>query len=133
MKRPNIDKARCLRRNQTDAENKLWGILRNRSLATAKFRRQFSLDRYILDFYAPEIKLCIEADGGQHYSDEGKRHDDARAKVLSDLGVEILRFSDRDILNNIEGVCEVILRAIESRTPPHLNPLPQGRGSKNQK
>lgn len=113
MKRNNIDKCRNLRKNQTDAENKLWRILRDRQLNGIKFRRQFSVDRYILDFYSPEHKLCIEADGGQHYEDRGRQKDEIRTQELSLLGIQILRFSDNEILNNIEGVCEMILKAIE--------------------
>jgi len=75
-----------------------------------------------LDFYSPEYKLCVEADGGQHYTDEGKQRDELRTKALSDSGIQVLRFSDRDILINIEDVCEIIQRAIEKA--PHLNPLP---------
>ena len=116
MKRINLERCRQLRRNQTDAERKLWSILRNRQLAGAKFRRQFSIGRYILDFYSPEHKFSVEADGGQHYEDEGRRKDHLRAEELSRLGVQILRFSDRDILNNVEGVCEVIQENIEKRT-----------------
>jgi len=133
MKRKNVAKCRKLRKNQTDAERKLWSILRNRQLSGAKFRRQFSVGRYILDFYSPEYKLGIEADGGQHYEDKGRRRDEIRTKELSGLGVQILRFSDRDILNNIEGVYEIIQENIEKKknSPPHLNPLPKGeRGLK---
>ena len=130
MKRSNIDKCRELRKKQTDAERKLWALLRNRQLAGVKFRRQFSLSRYILDFYAPEYRLCIEADGGQHYECKGRQRDEFRTKELNKLGVEILRFSDREILTNIEGVYEIIKRTMEEKAsnPPHLNPLPKGRG-----
>ncbi|MDD5686359.1 MAG: endonuclease domain-containing protein [Elusimicrobia bacterium] len=115
MKRNNIGKCRNLRKNQTDAERKLWFILRNRSLSGVKFRRQFSIGRYILDFYSPVYKLGIEADGGQHYEDEGKKRDELRTKELSKFGVEILRFSDRDILCDIEAVYEVIKNTIENK------------------
>jgi very-short-patch-repair endonuclease len=113
MKRKNIGKCRFLRKNQTDAERKLWLLLRNRQLAKVKFRRQFPIDRYILDFYSPEYKLGIEADGGQHYSDEGEVKDELRAGKLAGYGIQILRFNNLDILNNIEGVYEVILKTIE--------------------
>jgi very-short-patch-repair endonuclease len=73
------------------------------------------------------MKLCIEADGGPHYSEEGILKDEIRTKKLSDLGIKVLRFSERDVLTNIEGVCEIIRKAIDN-TPPHLNPLPLGRG-----
>ncbi|MEK6692334.1 MAG: endonuclease domain-containing protein [Nitrospirota bacterium] len=132
MKRNNIERCRNLRKNQTDAEKKLWTILRNRQLCWVKFRRQFSISRYILDFYSPEYKLGIEADGGQHYRDKGRERDERRKRRLSKEGVQMLRFSDREILNNIEGVYEIIQKTIEKKksSPPHLNPLPDGRGSK---
>ena len=115
MKRKNIGKCRYLRKNQTNAERKLWSLLRNRQLAKVKFRRQFPVDRYILDFYSPEYKLGIEADGGQHYSDKGKVKDELRTGKLARHGIQILRFSDLDILNNIEGVYAVILKTIEEK------------------
>jgi len=127
MKRRNVERCRNLRRDQTDAERKLRSKLRNRQLSGAKFRRQFSVGRYILDFYSPEYRLGIEADGGQYYQNKGRRRDELRTKELSHLGVKILRFSDRDILNNLEGVCRVILETIESiKITPHLSPLPRG-------
>jgi very-short-patch-repair endonuclease len=128
MKRNNIEKCRYLRRNQTDAEKKLREILRSRQLAGMKFRRQFPVGSYILDFYSPQYKLGIEADGGQHYEDKGREKDELRGKELLRAGVRILRFSDLEILGNIEGVCEVIFKAKEriEGNPPHLNPLPRG-------
>jgi very-short-patch-repair endonuclease len=134
MKRNNIGTCRTLRRNQTDAEKKLWAVLRNRKLAGIKFRRQFPVGSYILDFYAPEYGLGIEADGGQHYEDRNKQQDEVRTRELSKLGVEIIRFSDRDILTNIEGICETIESVLKKKgpTPPHLDPLPFGeRKGKN--
>ena len=132
MKRNNVDKCRKLRKNQTDAEKKLWALLRNRQVSGIKFRRQFSVGRYILDFYCPEYRVGIEADGGQHYEDKGKQRDELRTRELNKLSMEILRFSDREILTNIEGVYETIKTTIDEKksNPPHLNPLPLGRGSK---
>lgn len=122
----NINKSRKLRKNQTDAENKLWTLLRNRQLDGVKFRRQFSIGRYILDFYSPEYRLGIEADGGQHYEDKGIQRDGFRTRELNKFGVEILRFSDREILTNIEGVYEIIKRTIdEKRQFPSPQSSPQ--------
>jgi very-short-patch-repair endonuclease len=117
LKRPNIDKSRELRRNLTDPERKLWKILRNRQLEGIKFRRQFPIGAYILDFYAPEYRIAIEADGGQHYQDKDIGEDSKRTASLSAQGIQILRFSNRDIMQNIEGVCEVILRAVREKSP----------------
>ncbi|MCB4791521.1 MAG: endonuclease domain-containing protein [Elusimicrobia bacterium] len=113
MKRNNIERSRHLRKNQTEGEMKLWSVLRNRSLEGAKFRRQFSVGRYILDFYSPEYKLAIEADGGQHYDEINKKRDERRGKELDQIGIRVLRFSNTDILNNIDGVCKVIIENIK--------------------
>ena len=113
MKRRNINIARLLRKNSTDAERKLWTILRNRGVCGAKFRRQFPLEGYILDFFAPEYNLCVEADGGQHYLEKGIDEDEVRSLKLAQAGVRILRFSNIDIMTNIEGVCSVIINAID--------------------
>jgi len=132
MKRHNIGRSRKLRKIQTETEKKLWETLRNRGLAGVKFRRQFPIGKYILDFYSPEYKLGVEADGGQHYEDSAKHRDELRARELSKLGVKILRFSDLEILNNIEGVCEIIWKTIEDKkgSPPSPVSSPQrGEGS----
>ena len=115
IKRNNIDKCKKLRRDQTEAEKRLWSILRNRQLSGVKFRRQYPIGKYILDFYAPEYRLGIEADGGQHYEDDVREKDDIREKELSMVGVEIIRFNDSEILRNIEGVCESILQKLKKK------------------
>jgi very-short-patch-repair endonuclease len=127
MKRGNIPQSRALRRSQTNAEKRLWDLLRNRQFLDVKFRRQFSVSQYIIDFYSPQCKLGIEADGGQHYEEGGKQKDEVRTEDLSKFGIKILRFSDYEILNNIEGVAEVIQKEIEKLIiSPHLAPLPRG-------
>jgi very-short-patch-repair endonuclease len=133
MKRRNIEKSRALRKNKTDAERKMWSILRNRQLNGVKFRRQFPIGRFILDYYSPEYKLGIEADGGGHYKDEERVRDERRTRELSKLGVEILRFSDLDILKNIEGVYQVILKTTENKKTPSPLPSPQRERVKNKK
>ena len=122
MKRNNIDYCRKLRKDQTDAERKLWLILRNRQLSGVKFRRQFPIGRFILDFYSPEYKLGIEADGGQHYEDKAKAIDELRTGELAKHGVKIIRFSDLDILNNIDGVHEIIQGVIENKKSKFPSP-----------
>jgi very-short-patch-repair endonuclease len=134
MKRKHVERCRDLRKKQTEAERKLWSVLRNRQLSSVKFRRQFSVGRYILDFYSPEYRLGIEADGGQHYEDEGRGRDEQRTRELSNSGIRILRFSDADIINNLEGVNRVIKEIIEcKKQTPHLNPLPTGERKKTLK
>ncbi|WP_109260770.1 endonuclease domain-containing protein [Hyphobacterium indicum] len=123
MRHPNRDRARKLRREQTDAEGKLWYLLRNRRLAGYKFKRQFPIGRYIADFACAELKLVIEADGGQHA--DRQPYDDNRSRWLQCEGWRVLRFWNHDILNNIEGVTETLLEAVrflENNPSPY--PLP---------
>src|SRR4030043_2172514 len=92
-----------LRNNMTDAENMLWLKLRRKQLKGYKFYRQKIIGEYIVDFYCPKVNLVIELDGGQHYSEIGKGKDQLRDNVLTKIGVKILRFSDRDIFENLNG------------------------------
>lgn len=112
MKRKSIDKCRNLRKNQTEAEKKLWLKLRGRQLDGVKFRRQFSVGQYVIDFYCPKYQLGIEVDGGQHYDTKSMQQDAFRTKKLSEAEVRIIRFSNLDVLNNIDGVCQEILKAL---------------------
>lgn len=123
MKRPNVERARRLRADQTDAEQKLWRHLRNRQLQGWKFRRQHEVDRYITDFACPDAALVVELDGSQH--GEQMAYDAARTRKLESMGYRVLRFWDNDALTNIEGVLEVILEALASAAP-HPSPLPDG-------
>jgi len=123
MKRNNISKCRTLRRNQTDAEKKLWSTLRDRQLAGIKFRRQFPVGKYIIDFYSPEHHLGLEADGGQHYENRSQVYDETRTTELAKHGVRILRFTNLEILKNLRGVSEKILEVIKEQTPsPQSSP-----------
>ena len=88
----------------TDAENRLWYKLRRKQLKGHQFYRQKVIERYIVDFYCPKASLVIELDGGRHYSEEGRAKDAARDSFLSRLGLRVLRVSDRDIFENIDGV-----------------------------
>jgi very-short-patch-repair endonuclease len=95
---------RYLRKNATDAERKLWTILRSGRIAGLKFFRQYNVGPYILDFYCPERRLAIEVDGGQHTDVCGQQHDTHRDMYLKDLDIRVIRFWNNDVLQNIEGV-----------------------------
>lgn len=102
--------ARQLRRDMTDAERALWRVLRDReAMAGHKFRRQHPVGPYIVDFASLEARLIVEADGGQHRQ---SRHDADRDTFLRREGFHVLRFWNNDILQNLEGVCEMILRQL---------------------
>ena len=95
---------RHLRKNATEAEQKLWSILRSRQMPNLKFLRQYSVGPYTLDFYCPERRLAIEVDGGQHADIYSQQHDAHRDKYLKDLNIRVIRFWNNDVLQNIEGV-----------------------------
>ncbi len=107
-----IELARKLRSDQTDAENLLWQLLRNRQLANAKFRRQHPIENYIADFYCHEHKLIIELDGSQHHTSVGKKQDAIRTKRLNELGIKVIRFDNRQVLVETEGVLELLQEAL---------------------
>jgi very-short-patch-repair endonuclease len=96
-----VIKARYLRHEETKAEKMLWKELRNKKLGV-KFRRQHPLDKFILDFYAPEIKLGIELDGSSHK--DNKEYDKLRTEYFESLGIKIIRFWNLEIENNLEEV-----------------------------
>ena len=101
-------KRKKLRNHSTSAEAMLWNYLKNRQLEGRKFRRQFSIDYYILDFYCPEEKLCIELDGHHHFTEEGKLKDAEREKHLEQCGIKTLRFENSGVWNNLEGILDEI-------------------------
>ena len=105
-----FDKARDLRRNATAAERLLWERLRNKQLDNYKFRRQHPISLYIADFYCHKLKLIIEVDGGYHFTKEQIPKDEERAKILEFNGICVIRFSNQEILSNIEKVLNEIER-----------------------
>lgn len=111
-----------LRRNQTEAEKTFWAHIRNRSFQGVRFFRQYSIGPYILDFYCPKANIAVELDGGQHSLDERREYDAARSAFLTGHGIEVMRFWNHDVLQNIDGV---LTRIAERITPLDL-PLPQG-------
>jgi len=117
--------AKQLRHELTDCERLLWQHLRNRQLGGFKFRRQYPLPPYVLDFYCSELGLAIELDGGQHFSDEALHKDAERSRYLERYGVRVLRFSNREVLAQMPEVLAEILRQAEM-TAPHPSPLPVG-------
>jgi len=100
--------ARRLRINQTEAEKKLWHYLRAKQMSAAKFRRQQPVGPYIVDFVSFEKKLVIEIDGGQHAEELSRTQDEVRDGWLKQQGYTLLRFWNNEVLENIDGVWEVI-------------------------
>ena len=102
--------ARSLRKNQTDAERILWSHLRRRQLAGFKFRRQHQVGLYICEFACVEALVVVELDGGQHA--ENLDYDLRRDRFLRSAGFRVLRFWNNDVQSNIDGVVDVIARAL---------------------
>ena len=104
-------RSRDLRKNLTDAEQKLWQKLRNKQIHGNKFRRQFVLGNYIVDFVCLDKRLIIEVDGGQHM--DNVDYDLQRDKWLKKQNFKVLRFWNNQVLNEIDSVLEVIVKNLE--------------------
>lgn len=119
--------ARNLRRNQTEAEKRLWRSFRDRQVCGFKFRRQHIIEPYIVDFVCIEKKLIVEIDGGQHA--ERVEADKERTSCLENKGYKVIRFWNNEVLGNTDAVLDVIFDILNET--PHPNPLPsKGRGDK---
>jgi very-short-patch-repair endonuclease len=122
---------RSLRQRMTDAETRLWYLLRGRHLADAKFRRQFPIGPYVADFFCHEYGLIVEVDGGQHLE---SRRDAERTSYLEQRGYTVLRFWNDEVLKNQDAVQAKILEVLLSRAPSPAaarRPLPEGEANNN--
>lgn len=105
-------RSRHLRSNQTDAEMLLWSRIRRKQINNIQFYRQRLLGNFIVDFYAPSVKLVIEVDGGQHFEEINIERDKKRDTYLKLLNLKVLRFDNLQVLQSIDDVLEVIFREI---------------------
>ena len=119
-----LQRARSLRAASTDAERALWRKLRSGQLVGLKFRRQYPVLPYIVDFCCIARRLVIEIDGSQHTS----HTDQVRTALLESKGFMVLRFWNNDVLQRTDAVIEAIWNVC-TRTAPHPNPSPAGRGA----
>lgn len=125
MKRKNVPFSRRLRRHQTNAEKILWYKIRNRQVKEIKFRRQYAIGNFIVDFISIEKKLIVELDGGDHNKEINKIYDKKRTEYLESFGYTVIRFWNSEVFNNIEEVLDTILCNLNN---PHPNLLPNGEG-----
>ena len=107
------ERARQLRNAATDAERRLWRRLRGKQLAGFKFRRQYPLAGYIVDFVCIPAMLVLELDGGQHL--DAADYDAERTRTIEALGYRVLRFWNDDVLLRADAVLEEVMRRLESR------------------
>src|SRR5260370_42600723 len=118
-------RARTLRQNMTEAERRVWQILRSHQMEGYKFRRQVPIGRYIADFVCHEARLIVEIDGGQH--DRSSPREVERSGVLHNEGYRRLRFWNHEVLGNLDGVHATIAGALRPITPTQTLPH-QGGG-----
>ncbi|WP_413160071.1 endonuclease domain-containing protein [Capilliphycus salinus ALCB114379] len=109
-----VDQAKEMRKNPTSPERKLWDFLKN---FPWKMWRQKPIYNFIVDFYCPKLKLVIEVDGDSHFSSEGMVYDAEITKVLEGYGLQVVRFTNHQVLCEFEGVCQVILGFIPPNPP----------------
>jgi very-short-patch-repair endonuclease len=110
-------RAKELRKNMTPAEKVLWKHIRNRKFGKLKFRRQHPIDIFIADFYCHELKLVIEIDGGIHQLPEHREYDIGRNAEMNDMGIEVIRFTNEEVLNSLTTVLKKINETITGRKP----------------
>jgi very-short-patch-repair endonuclease len=121
---------KALRKNLSKSEAIVWSHLSRRQMHGYKFRRQYSVDQYVLDFYCPQLKLAIEIDGESHFHGSAEEYDKHRQEYIESFGIRFLRFTNDDVCTNIDGVFLKIVETIkngtssmnEQKLPPH-NPL----------
>lgn len=118
-------KRKMLRENLSQAEVLLWSKLKGKGLNNYKFRRQYSVGKFVIDFYCPKSKLAIEIDGDSHFVEGAKERDRERQTIIETFGITFLRFTNREIYENIDGVLDKIVEHIKIRhsiTPPLSSP-----------
>jgi very-short-patch-repair endonuclease len=108
-------KRKELRKNSTETEKILWQYLRKNNINGLKFKRQYSIDQFVVDFYCPQKKLAIEIDGGYHDTNEIKIYDKARQEYIESFGIHFIRLSNQEIITNIENVLNRIKDEIYNR------------------
>ena len=107
------EKRKELRNNSTLSEKILWSKLKKGNQFNLKFRRQYSIGNYIVDFYCTELKLAIEIDGDSHFQEGAEKKDLIRTKFLTEQGIELIRFTNNDVKDNWQSVLNEIAREVE--------------------
>ncbi len=102
-----------MRREATQAEKVMWEIVRDRSLRHLKFRRQYPVENFILDFYCPRLRVAIEVDGDGHLDEAGRVGDEWRTRELKKLGIRLIRFENFNVVHNSKIVISRLVQEIE--------------------
>ena len=113
-KKSEKEKRRFLRNHQTVAENLVWIYLRKKQISSERFLRQYGIKYYVLDFYCPSLKLAVEIDGDSHFeSNESIDYDKERENFLKSLGISIIRFTNQEVIENLEKVINKIIGKVK--------------------
>jgi very-short-patch-repair endonuclease len=111
-----VELAAQMRKSPTPAERKLWyEYLRHLPI---RILRQRPIDRFIVDFYCASEKIAIEVDGAQHYTEAGLAYDEERSSILAGYGITVIRFTNQEVMNDFEGVCNRIANTLTIESPP---------------
>lgn len=105
-------KRRMLRKNMPQPEVILWSKLKEKGLDSYRFRRQYSVGKFVIDFYCPKLKLAVEVDGDSHFVEGSNERDRERQKIIETFGITFLRFTNKEINENIDGVLSKIMEFI---------------------
>ncbi|MBI5633183.1 MAG: endonuclease domain-containing protein [Nitrospirae bacterium] len=105
-------KRRALRHNMPEPELRLWSKLRGKGLWGHKFKRQYSVNKFVLDFYCPQQKIAIEIDGDTHFAEGAEEYDSERQQIIESYGITFLRFTNAEVMENIDGVMLRIAKLI---------------------
>jgi very-short-patch-repair endonuclease len=116
-KKEMLERRTFLRVHATNTEQILWERIRKKQIGGARFRRQTSIGGYVVDFYCPKLRLVIEIDGRSHDSESARMYDVAREDYIKQLGINILRFRNHHILDDIDGVVQKIKEYVEVPSP----------------
>ena len=125
--RKTIPLRRALRKNTTVAEQIFWAKAADREFLNLKFRKQHAIGNYIVDFYCPELKLIVEIDGDTHAFNESIMPDIERTLYLQSFGYRVIRYNNRDVLDNIDGVFQDLQEKIVNYDPPYIPPHEGGK------
>ncbi|MCD8179542.1 MAG: endonuclease domain-containing protein [Tannerellaceae bacterium] len=115
--------AKTMRMNPTEAEEYLWNHLGTERFKGFRFRRQHPILFFIADFYCHTYKLVIEVDGGYHTLKEQYEYDQEREQELRELGITVLRFTNKKVLNNISHVLQTIEQTLKEKRDANQSPL----------
>ncbi len=111
------EKRQKLRNNMTKAEKMLWDKIKGKQIESCKFRRQYSVAQFIIDFYCPELKLAIEIDGESHFQEDAVKYDQERQIFIESAGIIFLRFTNNEVFEKLNSILEIITEKIrELRT-----------------